>query len=315
MKTLILSVHNQRDLDATTHHLVTAARLLGEDVEVLVAGHDCAAVASQAAALEGVSRVLLADAPHLASPNAETMARQLDALADGFRFVVAAHNMRARAALPRAAALRGAAFLADVTAVSAPDLLVRPMYAGSILARVRVQAALAFLTLRSSAFGACGPGGHGNIVAVPVVEADGRTRLIGRDTPSDSRPDLTRARVVVAGGRGVGSAAQMALVEALADRLGGAVGASRAAVDAGFAPNAVQIGQTGKTVAPDVYLAFGISGAIQHLAGIKDARTIVAVNKDAEAPIFSIADVGLIGDLFEALPVLVTALPELRAAA
>jgi len=260
--------------------------------------------------------VLLAAAPQLAHPSAETLARQIDALAGDHRRILAAHTLAARAALPRVAARRGAAWLSDVVAIESPEVLVRPMYAGSVLARVAPQAAQLLMTLRASAFAPAGSAATPcAIVPVPAVEADARTRLLGRETVDDSRPDLGRARIVVAGGRGLGAAEHMALVEALADRLGGAVGASRAAVDAGFAPNSAQIGQTGRTVAPELYLGAGISGAIQHLAGIKDARVIVAVNKDADAPIFSVADIGLVGDLFEVLPALTAALPDLRDAA
>ncbi|WP_157265753.1 electron transfer flavoprotein subunit alpha/FixB family protein [Azohydromonas aeria] len=316
MKVLVIAAHDARQLDAVTARLVGAAgKLSPAEVHVLVMGSGCAAVAGQAATLGGVSRVLCADAPHLAQPNAETVARQLAALAlaEGYRFVVAAHGMAARAALPRAAALRDAAFLADVTAVESAQSLVRPMYAGSVLARVRPQAAQVFMTVRPAAHEPCAQAAAAcEVGTVAAVAPDTRIRLVGRDEAGDTRPDLARARVVVAGGRGVGAAEHMKLVEALADHLGGAVGASRAAVDAGFAPNAIQVGQTGKTVAPDVYMAFGISGAIQHLAGIKDARVIVAVNKDADAPIFSVADIGLVGDLFEVLPALRRALPELR---
>jgi electron transfer flavoprotein alpha subunit len=275
-------------------------------------GSGCAAVAGQAATLSGVTQVLHADASHLATPNAETLARQIGELANGYQFVIAAHSMAARAALPRAAAPRGAAFLADVTAIESAQALVRPLYAGSVIAKVQPHAQQVFMTVRPSAYEPCTQVASCSISTVATVVPDTRTRLVGRDEPSDTRPDLTRAKVIIAGGRGVGSNEHMSLVEALADHLGGAVGASRAAVDAGFAPNAIQIGQTGKTVAPDVYMAFGISGAIQHLAGIKDARVIVAVNKDADAPIFSVADIGLVGDLFEVLPALTRALPELR---
>jgi electron transfer flavoprotein alpha subunit len=315
MKALVIAVHDAQQLDATTARLVTAAARLTPDVDVLVMGGECASVAQQAAQLAGVSSVLRIDAPHLASPNAETLARQITALADGYRFIVAAHGMAARAALPRAAALRDATFLADVTAIESPELFVRPMYAGSVLAKVRVQAGQVMLTVRPAAFEPCGPAAGCSVQAVAAVALDARSVLIGRDAPASDRPDLTRAGVVVAAGRGIGSAEHMKLIEALADQLGGAVGASRAAVDAGFAPNAIQVGQTGKTVAPDVYFAFGISGAIQHLAGIKDARVIVAVNKDADAPIFSVADLGLVGDLFEVLPALTQALPKLQRAA
>lgn len=302
--TLILASHEATHLDAATSRLVSAAHAFGQPVHVLVTGP--AEVAQQASRLQGVARVLHAD---VVAPNAETVARIVADVASRYDTVLGNHTMLARSALPRAAALAEAVYLSDVTAVSSARGVVRPMYAGSVLSTVQVEGRL-FLTVRASAFEPMAEGA--NAVEVEVlagVRQDTRSRLIGRDAPSSDRPDLTRARIVVAGGRGVGSAEHMGLVEALADRVGGAVGASRAAVDAGFAPNAVQIGQTGKVVAPDLYIAAGISGAIQHLAGIKDAKLIVAINKDPDAPIFSHADIGLVGDLFEVLPALASQLP------
>lgn len=303
--TLILAGHDAGQLDLSAARLVGAARALGQPVHLLVLGP--AAVATQAAALDGVAQVLHAESAAL--PNAETVARVLAGLLPRHGVVLAAHTMLPRAALPRAAALAGAAFLADVTALQADGRVVRPMYAGAVLATVEVQGRAA-MTLRASAFEAVGTAtAAAPVVALPAPAADERSRLTGREVAASSRPDLTRARVVIAGGRGLGAAEHMRLVEALADRVGGAIGASRAAVDAGFAPNAVQVGQTGKFVAPEVYVAAGISGAIQHVAGIKDAKLIVAINKDPDAPIFSVADIGLVGDLFEVLPALTAALP------
>lgn len=312
MTTLILATHDLQQLDPSTARLVSAAQRFGPPVEVLVCGPNTAEVAAQAATLQGVTRVLHAETADPARPNAETLARVLASLSGRFQVLLATHNLMARAALPRAAALAQAAYLSDVTAIPAPDRVVRPMYAGSVLSEMQVSAERLVLTVRASAFAPVEAGATAApIEAVAPIEADTRTRLLGCEAAGSSRPDLTRARVVVAGGRGVGSAEHMRLVEALADRLGGAVGASRAAVDAGFAPNAVQVGQTGKVVAPEVYIAAGISGAIQHVAGIKDAKVIVAINKDPDAPIFSVADVGLVGDLFEVLPALTEALPAL----
>lgn len=305
LPTLILAGHDAGQLDPATARLVGAARGLGRPIDVLVVGP--AAVATQAAQLDGVAQVL--HAPAEAWPNAETVARVLAERLREASTVLATHAMGPRAALPRAAALTGAAFLADVTALLPEGRVVRPMYAGGVLATVQVQGP-ALMTLRASAFAPVGTAAApAPVTALPAVAADARSQLIGREVAASTRPDLTRARVVVAGGRGVGAAEHMQLVDALADRLGGAVGASRAAVDAGFAPNAIQVGQTGKVVAPELYLAAGISGAIQHVAGIKDAKVIVAVNKDPDAPIFSIADIGLVGDLFEVLPALTAALP------
>lgn len=313
MNSLVIATHDGQQLDTATASVVTAAQQLvtsnGGQVHVLVLGHNTAAVAAQAAALAGVSVVLHADDAAMAAPNAETLARQLADMATPYKWVLASHNLLARAALPRAAALRGAAYLSDVVR-TAPDALERPAYAGAVLTRVRPTAPTTFLTVRTSAYPPAGVVAVPAVVkAVAAVALDTRTRLIARAGALSSRPDLGRARIVVAGGRGVGSAENMARVEQLADHLGAAVGASRAAVDAGYASNSVQIGQTGKTIAPDIYIALGISGAIQHLAGIKDAKCIVAVNKDADAPIFQFADFGVVGDLFEALPALQSGLP------
>ncbi|WP_431798444.1 FAD-binding protein (plasmid) [Cupriavidus metallidurans] len=311
MNALILAAHDGQQLDASTACVVTAARSLaaGGQVHILVVGHGVAAVADQAATLAGVSAVLTADAPAFAALNAETLSRQVAALAAPYAWILATHNLQARAALPRAAALAGAAYLSDVTRTS-PDALERPAYAGAVVTRVQPIATSTFLTVRASAFQAAPTAATAAPVQdVPPVEADVRTSILGREGSTSTRPDLGRARIVVAGGRGVGSAENMAKVEHLADHLGAAVGASRAAVDAGFASNSVQIGQTGKVVAPDLYVALGISGAIQHLAGIKDAKCIVAINRDPDAPIFQIADYGIVGDLFDALPSLESGLP------
>jgi len=314
MNALVIAAHDGQQLDTATASVVTAACQLaapgGGQVHVLVMGHLTEAVAAQAAALMGVSVVLCADDAALATPNAETLARQLADMAAPYPWVLASHNLLARAALPRAAALRGAAYLSDVVR-TAPDALERAAYAGAVLTRLQPAAETAtFMTVRTSAYPAAAAASTPAAVkAVTAVAPDTRTRLVARAGAPSSRPDLGRARIVVAGGRGVGSAENMARVEQLADHLGAAVGASRAAVDAGYASNAVQIGQTGKTIAPDIYIALGISGAIQHLAGIKDAKCIVAVNKDADAPIFQFADFGVVGDLFDALPALQAGLP------
>lgn len=316
MTTLVIAEHDGTQLDPSTLNLLGAALQISGAVHLLVLGHGCAAVAQAAASLAGVSQVLLADNPQWAAPSAESLALQIEALMPTYDLLVVAHRMLHRGALPRAAARLQAAYLSDVLAIESEHHFVRPMYAGSVLARVETQSAKTLLTLRPAGFApAAGTQAACQVVAVPAVAPDGRSRLESRETMDSDRPDLSRARVVVAAGRGVGAREHMALIEQLADHLGGAVGASRAAVDAGFAPNAIQVGQTGKSVAPDVYLAFGISGAIQHLAGIKDARIIVAVNKDADAPIFSVADVGFVGDLFEVLPALTTGLPAAAGAA
>lgn len=316
MSTLVIAEHDGTQLDVATLGLLGAARQLGEPVHLLVLGHGVAAVAAEAATVDGVAQVWLADDAAWQSPSAESLARLIEALMPAHRTLIAAHRMLLRAALPRAAARLQAAYLSDVVGIEHGRRFVRPLYAGSVLAQVQVQAERCLLTLRPAGFApVAGRQAACPVSDAPVVAVDARSRLAHRETLSSSRPDLTRARVVVAAGRGVGAREHMALVEQLADHLGGAVGASRAAVDAGFAPNAIQVGQTGKSVAPDVYLAFGISGAIQHLAGIKDAGVIVAVNKDPDAPIFSVADVGLVGDLFEVLPALSAGLPAAAATA
>lgn len=316
MTTLVIAEHDGSQLDPTTLNLLGAALQIGDPVHLLVLGQGCAAVAQAAATLAGVSQVLLADHPQWASPSAETLALQIVALMPGCDTLLAAHRVLHRGALPRAAARLRAAYLSDVVAIESGRRFVRPQYAGSVLARVETQADKTLLTLRPAGFApAAGTQTACPVVVLASVSADARSQLESREAMDSDRPDLSRARVVVAAGRGVGAREHMALVEQLADHLGGAVGASRAAVDAGFAPNAIQVGQTGKTVAPDVYFAFGISGAIQHLAGIQGAGVIVAVNKDPDAPIFSIADVGLVGDLFEVLPALTAGLPPATRAA
>lgn len=319
MNILVMAAHGGQQLDPSTASVVTAATKLTTStdgrIHVLVMGHDVAAVAAQAAAIKGVDIVFVVDDQALASPNAETRARQLAAMAGDYAWILAGHSMAARAAFPRAAALCGGAYLSDVIRASA-DVLERPAYAGVVVTRVRSHASMTFLTVRSSSFEAAGTvASAAAVIPVAAVAPDTRTRLIGHEGAASTRPDLGRASIVVAGGRGVGSQENMAKVEALADYLGAAVGASRAAVDAGFASNAVQIGQTGKTIAPEVYVALGISGAIQHLAGIKDADCIVAINKDPDAPIFQIADYGVVGDLFDALPALQAGLPPALATA
>ena len=305
MTTLVIAEHDGTQLDPSTLNLLGAALQIGAPVHLLVLGQGCAAVAQTAATLAGVSQVLLADHPQWEQPSAETLALQIEALMPGYDALLATHRVLHRGALPRAAARLQAAYLSDVLAIESGHRFVRPLYAGSVLACVETQAAKTLLTLRPAAHApAAGTQPACPVATLASVSADTRSQLESRESIDSGRPDLSRARVVVAAGRGVGAREHMALVEQLADQLGAAVGASRAAVDAGFAPNAIQVGQTGKTVAPDVYFAFGISGAIQHLAGIKDAGVIVAVNKDPDAPIFSVADVGLVGDLFEVLPAL-----------
>lgn len=308
MKALVIAAHDQQRLDPNTARLVSAARQLTDDVHVLVMSAAGTAIAEQAALIEGVDKVLLADALQFDELVAETAASQVHAMIEDYRFILAHHSTLGRAALPRLAALCDGTYLSDVIAIEADQLFVRPMYAGSVLAKVRPLSKRVIFTVRSTAFAAAGAAAACPVEQVTAVPAYSKNCLLGRETSSSSRPDLARSRVVVGVGRGIGSLEHMHLVESFADQIGAALGASRAAVDAGFASNAIQIGQTGKTVAPDLYIAFGISGAIQHLAGIKDAKVIVAVNKDPDAPIFAVADYGLVGDLFEVLQHLADAL-------
>ncbi|MBN3849297.1 electron transfer flavoprotein subunit alpha/FixB family protein [Paraburkholderia sp. Ac-20342] len=300
MRTLVIAEADGDRLADAVLRIVTAAAQRGLPVDMLVPDTNLAAHAAQVA---GISRVLVA--PGVADPTPETLALRLAALAPGYSLIAAAHRTLGRGALPRAAARAGGAFLSDLTAVAGANQFVRGLYAGSVLSTVTATAAITFATFRASSW----PAAHAvdakeataETVALPALDSFAKTRLIARHTAAQSGQDLSSARVVVSGGRGLGSKDNMERLERFATRIGAALGASRAAVDAGYVSNAAQVGQTGKIVAPDVYFAFGISGAIQHLAGMKDSKTIVAINKDADAPIFSVADIGLVGDLFEVL--------------
>ncbi|PXW16501.1 electron transfer flavoprotein subunit alpha/FixB family protein [Paraburkholderia caballeronis] len=297
MKTLVLAELDHGSVSETTLRAVTAAAQRGAPVDLLVFDAQSAEPAAQVA---GIERVLVAQAGAPDTLTPETIARQLRALAGDYSTIVAAHRTPGRGALPRAAALTGAAFVADVIAFPDSTHVVRGLYAGSVLATVATGSVPLFATIRASSFApASATGGAAGLVTLDPVEPFGGTRLVERRAAGQSGRDLSSARFVVSGGRGLGSKENMERLGNLADRLGAALGASRAAVDAGYAPNTAQVGQTGKIVAPDVYLAFGISGAIQHLAGMKDAKLIVAVNKDPDAPIFSVADIGVVGDLFD----------------
>ena len=305
MTVLIIAEHDNQHLAAATRHAVTAGSKLGE-VHVLVAGSGAAAVAEQAKQVAGVAKVLLADAEHYAGGLAEELAPLVVKLAADYRYVAAAASTFGKNLMPRVAALLDVAQISEVTGIDSADTFRRPIYAGNAIATVQSSDPIKVLTVRGTSFDeAAAEGGSAAIEKVAAVAVDGQPALVGREQASSDRPELTAAQVVVAGGRGLGSAEQFqAVLEPLADRLGAALGASRAAVDAGYAPNDWQVGQTGKIVAPQLYIAAGISGAIQHLAGMKDSRIIVAINKDEEAPIFSVADYGLVADLFEAVPAL-----------
>jgi electron transfer flavoprotein alpha subunit len=283
---------------------VTAASRIGAPIDLLVAGHGIDAIAAQAAAIPGVARVLKADAAHLATPTAEALAVLVVALAHERTHVLFPSTAIGKGTAPRVAALRDVAQISDIASVIDADTFVRPIYAGSMLATYRSSDVLKVITVRSTSFEpAPDAGGSAMIESVSVPADPGVSRVIARESSKSDRPELTAARIVVSGGRGVGSAENyQKLLEPLAGALNAALGASRAAVDAGYVPNDYQVGQTGKIVAPELYVAIGISGAIQHLAGMKESKVIVAINKDPEAPIFQVADYGLVGDLFQVVP-------------
>ncbi|MES2114159.1 MAG: electron transfer flavoprotein subunit alpha/FixB family protein [Pseudomonadota bacterium] len=309
MKTLVIAEHGHTALKTATRHAVDAARKLGGDVHVLVAGQGCEGAVAQAARVAGVATVLHVDGQHYLDQLPENVAPLAATLAGAYTHVVLAATSAGKNLAPRIAALLDVAQVSDVVAVMGPDLFVSPQYAGNVLATLRSSDRIKVLTVRTSAFTAVEEQAACSIEAVPPGPVSDAVRVVGRQIVQSTRPELGAARVVVSGGRGLGSAEQYeALLAPLADKLNAALGASRAAVDAGYAPNDRQVGQTGQVVAPELYLAVGISGAIQHLAGMKGSRVIVAINKDEEAPIFQVADFGLVGDLFELVPQLATAL-------
>ena len=303
MSILVIAEHDNHTLKAATLNTVTAAACLGDDIHVLVAGSQCASVAEQAASIAGVKRVRVVDAPHYAHLLAENLAALITTVAADYSHVLAPATTTAKNAMPRVAALLDVAQISDVVAVESADTFVRPIYAGNVLATVRSADRIKVMTVRTTAFAAApAEGGAAAIESLaPAVEVPG-SRFVSQQLTRSERPELTSAQRVISGGRGMGSGENFALLEDIANKLGAAVGASRAAVDAGFVPNDYQVGQTGKVIAPQLYIAVGISGAIQHLAGMKDSKVIVAINKDEEAPIFQIADYGLVGDLFRILP-------------
>ena len=305
MAVLVIAEHDNKTLKRATLQAVDAAARLGE-VHLLVLGSGVDAVAQAAAKVAGVAQVKVVDDPALAEPLAEVVTAQVVPLAKDYSHVVAAATAHGKDFMPRVAALLDVAQISEVTGIDSADTFRRPIYAGNAIATVQSSDPIKVLTVRGTSFDeAAAEGGSAAIEKVAAVAVDGQPALVGREKASSDRPELTAAQVVVAGGRGLGSAEQFqAVLEPLADRLGAALGASRAAVDAGYAPNDWQVGQTGKIVAPQLYIAAGISGAIQHLAGMKDSRIIVAIHKDEEAPIFSVADYGLVADLFEAVPAL-----------
>ena len=309
MRILVLAEHDNADLNPVTLNTVTAASMIGGEIDVLVVGSGCSTVASSAKRLVGVSRVLLVEAAHLSDVSPENLANQIVALASGYGHVLAPSTSTGKSVMPRVAALLDVAQISDVMSIESPDTFTRPIYAGGALLTVQSSDSVKVITVRTTAFVPVGEGGDAPIASAVAVPDCRLSRVISRDMASSGRPELASAAAVVAGGRGLGSPeAFHAVLEPLADKLGAAIGATRSAVDAGFVPNDLQIGQTGKIVAPRLYIAVGLSGAIQHLAGIKDSGVIVAINKDAEAPIFQVADFGLVGDLFEIIPALMKAL-------
>ncbi|MBP7203104.1 MAG: FAD-binding protein [Propionivibrio sp.] len=309
MGILVIAEHDNVSLKAATLNAVTAAAKIGGEIHLLVAGKGCAAAADAAAKISGVAKVLLADAPQYADHLPENIAALVVARATGYSHILAAATTAGKNFMPRVAASLDVAQVSDIVAVESPDTFVRPIYAGNVLATVQSLDAVKVITVRTTAFEAVGQGGSAAVEAIDAVPDCGSSALVSRELTQSARPELAAAKVVVSGGRGLGSAENFhKLMEPLADKLGAAMGASRAAVDAGFVPNDYQVGQTGKIVAPQLYIAVGISGAIQHLAGMKESRVIVAINKDADAPIFQVADYGLVGDLFEIVPALTAAL-------
>jgi len=309
MAILVIAEHDHGSLKPATLNAVTAAAALGGDIHVLVAGSNAQAAASAAAAVLGVAKVLLADAPQYEHRLAETVAPLVVGLAPGYSHILATATSAAKNLLPRVAALLDVAQVSDISAIVSGDTFVRPIYAGNALATVQSSDAIKVITVRGTAFGAAAAtGGSAAIESIAAGPATDAARFVGQELSKSERPELTAAKIVVSGGRGMQSGDNFHLLDRIADKLGAAVGASRAAVDSGFVPNDYQVGQTGKIVAPELYIAVGISGAIQHLAGMKDSKVIVAINKDEEAPILQIADYGLVGDLFKILPELATEL-------
>jgi electron transfer flavoprotein alpha subunit len=306
MSTLVIAEHDNVSLKVSTLNTIAAAQLCGGPITVLVAGSGCAAAAQAASQVAGVDQVLLADAPHLADQLAENIAEQAVAASAGHSHVLAPATAHGKNLLPRVAARLDVAQISDIIAVQSPDTFERTIYAGNAIATVQSADPVKVITVRTTAFDpAPATGGSATVTSVPAVADSGLSSFVGRDVAKSDRPELAGAKIVVSGGRGIGSADNFKILDPLADRLGAALGASRAAVDAGYAPNDWQVGQTGKIVAPQLYVAVGISGAIQHLAGMKDSKVIVAINKDEEAPIFGVADYGLVGDLFQAVPEMV----------
>ena len=308
MTNLLIADHDNTNLNAATAKALSAAIAIGGETDILVAGDNCDAVAEQAAKLSGVRKVLVANAPQLKSQLAEEMAELIVPLMANYDAALTAATTTGKNFMPRVAAKLDVGQLSDIIAVKSPNTFERPIYAGNALQTVETSDAKKIITVRTTAFEAAEEGGSAAVEAISAPAAVGISEFVSEELSKSDRPELTSANIIISGGRGMGSGENFALIEKIADKLGAAVGASRAAVDSGFVPNDYQVGQTGKVVAPELYIAVGISGAIQHLAGMKDSKVIVAINKDEEAPIFQVADYGLVADLFEALPELEAAL-------
>ena len=308
MTVLVIAEHDNTALNDATRAVVTAARKIGGDIHVLVAGKDAQAVADAAAKLDGVAKVLHAESDAFASPTAEALDALVTPLMDGYDAVLSAATTMGKNFMPRVAAKLDVMQISDVTAVESADTFVRPVYAGNAMMTVKSTDAKKVITVRPTTFEKTGDGGSAPIEDLGAASGPFKSEFVSEELSHSDRPELTAAKIVISGGRGMQSGENFHLLDKIADKLGAAVGASRAAVDAGFVPNDYQVGQTGKVVAPDLYIAVGISGAIQHLAGMKDSKVIVAINKDEEAPIFQVADYGLVADLFQALPELEAAL-------
>lgn len=303
MRILVIGEHDHQALAPATRAVLTAAQQIGGDVHVLIAGQDCDGAVKQAAACVGVSKVLTVDDPAYVQPLAENLAPLIVSLAKGYSHVLTPSTTTGKDFMPRVAALLDVQQVSDVMQVVSADTFIHPIYAGNVLETVKMTDGIKVLTVRPTAFNkVAAEGGQAAIEKIAAQPSSSVSRFVKMDQTKSERPELTAARVVISGGRGLGSKENFAHIERIADKLGAAIGASRAAVDAGYVPNDYQVGQTGKVVAPELYLAVGISGAIQHLAGMKDSKVIVAINKDENAPIFEIADYGLVADLFQALP-------------
>ena len=308
MAILVIAEHDGKQLKPGTTNTITAAGKLGGDVTVLVAGHQCAEAGTVAAKVAGVAKVLVADAPHYEGAVAENMAVLVLGIAKNYTHIVAPATGVGKNFMPRVAALLDVQQISDISGVDSADTFVRPTYAGNVMMTVQSSDPIKVITVRATAFDPAGDGGSAVVENLPAAADAGLSKFVGQELTKSARPELTAARVIVSGGRGMGSAENFKILDALADKLGAAVGASRAAVDSGFVPNDYQVGQTGKIVAPELYIAIGISGAIQHLAGMKDSKVIVAINKDEEAPIFSVSSYWVVADLFKAVPEMVAEL-------